>query len=214
LFFLHGGEEIEEEQKRRRRYKMTPKTKRTLRVAAMIITGILGILIAWVILAVIMVTAENGQTSTEQEETAQSEVGQRLQALNDALTASQQDVGRLAEQLEQLKNENARLGEGVTANSNLDQVLGTSGSGFVASSDLSVGMAHVFSLGGPFNDPEMGEIWLPNYNEGRAFVVAPNSPLPRFVYHIDMGELVPAVHPTRTDKDGRHFVVFVKGGEG
>lgn len=102
------------------------------------------------------------------------------------------------------------LSEGVTEGTDISLILGESGSGFISADELQVKKAHVFSFGGPYNDPELGLVWIPNENEGRGFVVAKNSTMPNFVYHTTKPEgLVPILHPTRKEGD-RHFVVFVK----
>ena len=94
---------------------------------------------------------------------------------------------------------------------NLNAILGESGSGFVSSEDLREPEAHVFSFSHQIQDDELGNIYLPNYREGRAFVVEKDGNLPNFVFHVDKPEgYYPVSHPSRTCSDGKHFIVFAK----
>lgn len=104
------------------------------------------------------------------------------------------------------------LREGVNPNTNIDVVLGKSNSGFITSTNLLVKKMHVYSLGGPYKDPEIGDVWIANEDMNRLFVAKKDSSfIPGVVYHdvknIPDG-LTPIIHPTK-EIDGMHYIVFV-----
>ncbi len=100
----------------------------------------------------------------------------------------------------------------------VEEALGKPGVGVTMNKDLAdPNTAVIYSMFGPLQDPLLGEIYLPNKNEGKAFLVEIHGPFPKFVRAskdvVIPAGFVPTAHPDRMDKDtGLYLLVFAKEG--
>ena len=140
---------------------------------------------------------------------------EQLRVANTEAAVARKEAREVERRNEELRRRIDELEAGIPYEK-MEDLIGRRGSGLRMNHQLmDPDRAVIFSLYGPVEDEVLGQIYLPNYREGRAFIVPENGPMPRLVRANDdiviPEGFTPQLHPDmRCERTGMLFLVFAK----